>query len=99
MKIYHKPSLLLSFTHLKSSFSNFNNPKVFKFHGQCFLSQKKKKSFCARLQISNSFSDKGIKGKTKQDQNSVQSHSKNSTYVIIVWHLKRDAHVCPHQTQ
>lgn len=48
MKIYHKPSLLLSFTHLKSSFSNFNNPEVFKFHGQCFLSQKKKKKLLCK---------------------------------------------------
>lgn len=39
-----KLNLLLPFIHLKSNFSNFNNPQVFKFYEQCFLMLKKKKS-------------------------------------------------------
>lgn len=38
-----KLNFLLPFTHLKSNFSNFNNPQVFKFHEQCFLMLGKKK--------------------------------------------------------
>lgn len=53
-----KLNLLLPFIHLKSNFSNFNNPQVFKFYERCFLMlKKKKKCLCARLQIFNSFCD------------------------------------------
>lgn len=44
MKIHLKLSFLLPFPHLESNFSNFDNPQVCKFHGQCFLMPKKKKS-------------------------------------------------------
>lgn len=39
-----------------------------------------------------------IRDKRKNQMTGVKSHSKNSPYVVV-WYLKKDAHICPHPTR